>query len=314
MRGIIRAICISERKGTAKQPVGAAQLVTDHGLLGDAHAGPGHRQVSLLDHADVLAMQQRLPQLAFGAFGENLVVEGLDFSALGLGSVLRVGEQAQLRISQIGKLCHHPCAIFRTTGDCIMPRAGLFARVIAGGPLAVGDVVEVLTLVGRDRIQAVVLTISDTRSRGEAADTSGPAVSQLLAQALQAHLYATEILPDDADVIAGRLRHYCDGHGIDLVVTVGGTGFAPHDVTPEATRAVVERFTPGLDEAMRAAGRQLTPHAILSRGLSGIRGTTLIINLPGAPQAALESLQAILPALEHGLRKLRGDTAPCAAH
>jgi molybdenum cofactor synthesis domain-containing protein len=107
------------------------------------------------------------------------------------------------------------------------------------------------------------------------------------------------------------LRHYCDGHSIDLVVTVGGTGFALRDVTPEATRDVVERFAPGLDEAMRAASLTKSLHAMLSRGASGIRGTTLIVNLPGSQRAALENLSVVLPALPHALAALRGEVTDC---
>jgi molybdopterin adenylyltransferase len=133
----------------------------------------------------------------------------------------------------------------------------------------------------------------------------------LLARGLAAHVYAAEILPDEAPAIADRLRHYCDGHSIDLILTIGGTGFSPRDVTPEATRQVVQRPAPGLDEAMRAASLARSPHAALSRGCSGIRGATLIVNLPGSLRGAVENLEAVLPALPHGLAKLRGDQSDC---
>lgn len=312
MTGTVRAICVSEEKGIAKTQLPSSKLLPDHGLTGDAHAGEGHRQVSLLDARDFEQMRTSLPDLHYGAFGENLVVEGIDLSRIGLGSVIRLGETARIRLSQIGKVCHTPCAIYHTTGDCIMPRAGLFARVLEGGTLAVGDPVELLELIDRDRFQAVVLTISDSRSRGEAEDTAGPAVGQLLERQLGAHVYRMEVIPDDTEAIAGRLRHYSGGHSIDLVVTAGGTGFAPRDVTPDATRPLIERLTPGLDEAMRAASMASVPAAMLSRGVSGIRGQTLIVNLPGSQRAATENLSVILPALDHGLRKLRGDPAECA--
>jgi molybdenum cofactor synthesis domain-containing protein len=144
-----------------------------------------------------------------------------------------------------------------------------------------------------------------------AEDTAGPAGARLLVTGLGANLYATAVIADDAAAIALRLKHYADGHSIDLIVTVGGTGFAPRDVTPEATRQVVERPAPGLDEAMRLASLAKTPHAALSRGSSGIRGATLIVNLPGSERAAVENLEAILQALPHGLAKLRGDPSDC---
>ncbi|HUT23395.1 MAG TPA: molybdopterin-binding protein [Sumerlaeia bacterium] len=309
--GTIRAVCLSERKGEQKSPVDEARLIAGFGFEGDAHAGDWHRQVSLLDLADIEIMRSKGAECAFGAFGENLVVEGLPLGEIGLGSVLRIGADAVLRISQIGKTCHTRCAIYYQIGDCIMPRNGLFARVEQGERVATGDRAEIESLVPRSRVQAVVLTISDRGARGETADTAGPAVADLLAERLGAHVYRLEILPDERAAIEDRLRHYCDGHSIDLVLTVGGTGFSPRDVTPEATRAVVERPTPGLDEAMRAASLALTPRAMLSRAASGIRQTTLIVNLPGSKRAAVENLEAILPALPHGIGKLRGSQADC---
>ena len=311
MNGIVRSICLSDRKGVPKKQVDSAELIADHGLAGDAHAGPWHRQVSLLGLADFTGMQRRLPDLRFGAFAENLVIEGIACGSLGLGSRLRFDTGAAVRISQIGKVCHTPCAISHASGDCILPRVGLFARAVAGGLIRVGDRVEVVEYVDRQRLQAVVLTVSDRCSRGLMHDTAGPAVGALLEGRLGACVYATEVIPDEVDVIAARLAHYSNGHSIDLVVTVGGTGFSPRDVTPEATRSVIERFAPGLDEVMRAAGQARTEHALLSRGVSGIRGGTLIVNVPGSERAACESIGAILPGLEHGLRKLRGDSSDC---
>jgi molybdopterin adenylyltransferase len=214
-------------------------------------------------------------------------------------------------VTQIGKVCHTRCAIFHQTGDCIMPRLGLFARVLAGGLVCNGDPVDILEVVPREVYQAVVLTISDRCSRGEATDTAGPAVAGRLADVLRAHIYTTRIIPDEQPQIEAALRHFADGHSIDLVLAVGGTGFAPRDVTPEAVAAVVQRPTPGLDEAMRRASAGRTPHAVLSRAFSGIRGGTLIVSLPGSERAAVENLDAILPALGHGLAKLRGDPSDC---
>jgi molybdenum cofactor synthesis domain-containing protein len=307
----VEALCIGQKKGEPKRPVDACEFRQDHGLVGDAHAGAWHRQVSLLAAEDIDQVRRRLPDVRPGDFAENVIVSGLVFGQLGLGSRIKMGAAVLLRIAQIGKVCHTPCRIGRTVGDCIMPRAGLFARVEAGGRVRVGDDVEVVETVSPERFQAVVLTLSDRCSRGEATDTAGPAAAERLARGLGAHLYRIEILPDDRQMISDRLRHYADGHSIDLVVTVGGTGFSPRDVTPEATRDVVERLTPGLDEAMRATSLQKTPHAMLSRGISGIRGRTLIVNLPGSERAAVENLDVILPALSHGLAKLRGDASDC---
>jgi len=307
----VEALCTNAAKGDRKRPVESAAFRAGHGIEGDAHAGPWHRQVSLLAAEDIAALRTKLPDLAPGDFAENVVVSGLDLAAMGLGTRLWLGKDVVLSITQIGKACHAPCRIAQLTGDCLMPRAGLFARVETGGTVRPGDEASVLALVPRGRFQAVILTISDRGSRGERTDTAGPAVAKQLAAAMDVNIYRTEILPDDREQIAARLKHYADGHSIDLVVTVGGTGFSPRDVTPEATRSVVERPTPGLDEAMRAASLAKTPHAMLSRGTSGIRGATLIVNLPGSQRAAHENLEVLLPALPHGLAKLRGDPSEC---
>jgi molybdopterin adenylyltransferase len=148
-----------------------------------------------------------------------------------------------------------------------------------------------------------ILTVSDRSSRGERADTSGPVlVNSVTAQGWQ--VVETGIVPDDQEVIARLLTNWADSGRFDVILTTGGTGFAPRDVTPEATRQVMERLTPGLDEAMRAASLKITPHAMLSRATSGIRKQTMIINLPGSPKGALENLQVILPVLEHGVQLL----------
>ena len=309
--GRIEAICISNEKHERKTPVESAIVRADYGIESDAHAGSWHRQVSLLATEDIQTVRDDLPDIGPGDFAENIILAGLDIALLGLGSQLRLGCEAVLSITQIGKVCHTPCRIFHLTGDCIMPRQGLFARVLEGGKICVGDDAEMLEIVPRETFQVVVLTISDRCSRGEAQDTAGPAAAKRLEESLSAHVYATRIIPDECQAIAECLKHYCDGHSIDLAVTVGGTGFSPRDVTPEATRQVIDRPTPGLDEAMRAASLAKTPHAMLSRSASGICGSTLIVNLPGSQRAAVENLDAILPALWHGLDKLRGNDTDC---
>jgi molybdenum cofactor synthesis domain-containing protein len=160
-------------------------------------------------------------------------------------------------------------------------------------------------------IRAAVLTISDKGSRGERLDTSGPAVQTLLGQAgiTVAH---SEIIPDEQDCIVSRLTACCDEMRCDLIVTTGGTGVGPRDVTPEATRIVIERELPGFGEAMRMESLKITPHAVISRALAGIRKQCLIINLPGSPKAARENLHTVLPALAHAIAKIQGDPSDCA--
>lgn len=308
----IKSICKSNQKGTKKSPIEKATLITGFGIQGDAHAGRWHRQISILNSADIDIMREKgMPNLAPGDFAENLIISGLNINILGLGSQLKIGNNAEILITQIGKKCHNHCNIYHQTGDCIMPTHGLFARVVKDGTIQVGDSIEVLQKVPRSLFQVVILTISDRCSRGETSDTAGPAVAACISNHLPSHIYRHKILPDEQELIENALRHYSDGHSIDLILLVGGTGFAPRDVTPEAVIAVAERLTPGLDEAMRRASSEKTSYAILSRAASGIRDSTLIISLPGSEKAAVENLMAVIPALEHGLNKLRGDTGDC---
>jgi molybdenum cofactor synthesis domain-containing protein len=155
-------------------------------------------------------------------------------------------------------------------------------------------------------IRTGVLTVSDRGYQGEYRDLSGPLICQLVTEQLGAVVEAESVVPDERSVIAQTLLNWVDELGLDLVLTTGGTGFAPRDVTPEATRDVIEREAPGLAEAMRAASLRITPHAMLSRAVSGIRGGTLIVNLPGSPKAVRENLETVLPALPHAIELLQG--------
>lgn len=159
-------------------------------------------------------------------------------------------------------------------------------------------------------MRIAVLTVSDKGSRGERADTSGPVIRQML-EPLGAEVISEDIVPDERDLISAKLRHYADKLACDLVFTTGGTGFSPRDVTPEATLDVIERAAPGIPEAMRAESLKKTPMAMISRAVSGIRGRTLIINLPGSERAVRECLEVVLPVLRHAVEVMRGEGREC---
>ena len=307
---VIQAICISERRGTPKTPISSARLLPDFGIEGDAHAGHWHRQVSLLSQEKIDAFRARGAQVTPGAFGENLVVSGIDFRRLPVGTRLRSGD-VLMEITQIGKECHSHCAIYRATGDCIMPREGVFARVLTGGTLRVGDEMTVEPYPGVRPWQAAVITLSDKGARGERVDESGPAIVRRLTD-LGYEVIEQLLLSDDGDALQAQLIRLCDQRQPDLILTTGGTGFSPRDVTPEATLAVATRNAPGIAEALRWYSLQITPRAMLSRGASVIRNRTLIVNLPGSVKAVNECIDFLQDALPHALALLRGDAGDCA--
>lgn len=300
--GKVMAVCTSPARGTQKENIGRGVFRAGYGIEGDAHAGDWHRQVSLLSYEKVQAFNARGAAVADGAFGENLLVDGFDFARLPAGTWLGCGD-VLLEITQIGKQCHHGCEIFQRMGDCIMPREGVFARVLRGGEIAVGDEMHLVYKVG-------IITASDKGAAGAREDRSGPAIAARLPDDYR--VVCTEIVPDDRAQLAEAMRRMCDEQGCNLVLTTGGTGFSPRDVTPEATRDVIERETPGLAEAIRAYSMQFTRRAMLSRGVSGIRGRTLIVNLPGSPKAVQESMDAFLDTVGHGLRLLLNTDGECA--
>lgn len=343
-KGKIVALCISEARGTVKHAVPQVKLIKDYGIEGDAHAGHWHRQVSLLSAEQVEAFNQRIAasnaqilekaKLATldakesdniaepgetekaiiepaieGTFGENILVSGIDLRQLPVGSTLTAGAVI-LKLSQIGKECHSHCQIFNRVGDCIMPREGVFATVEQGGELTTGMEITVELPNPNAPLRAAVVTLSDKGSRGERVDTAGPRAAELLAAAGY-EVVEQVLLPDVQAKIERELKRLADSRQVDLIITTGGTGMAPRDVTPEATLAVATRSVPGIAEAIRAGSLAITKRAMLSRGVSVLRNSTLIVNLPGSKKAVEEALEIVLPVLEHGIRLAKGTDGEC---
>jgi len=298
-KGTIKAVSISTKRGTKKSNVPQAELRADFGIIGDSHAGRPLRQVSMLAVESIAKMPTSGTAVSPGDFAENITTEGLDLSKLRLGSRIKLGESAEIEITQMGKKCHGRCEIFRQMGDCIMPREGIFAEVRKSGVIKTGDAIEVIG----DR--AAILTVSDSCAAGQRKDESGAVVESILV-GNGFEVCAREIVPDEHAEIAEMLKRFADETRVDLVLTTGGTGLGPRDVTPEATQAVCERMAPGLSELIRAEGLKKTRNAILSRGTAGVRKNTLIINLPGSAKGAKESLEAIVDVLPHAIEMLRG--------
>ena len=253
--GKILAICTSPKRGTVKTEVPEATLTPEWGIETDAHGGNWHRQVSLLSAEKIENFRKKI-WVDYGAFGENLVVEGFDFRNLPVTSRFQVGDVV-LEMTQIGKECHNDCVIKQQTGECIMPHEGVFARVLHGGTIHVGDEMTLLPPEEDPPLRAAVITLSDKGSRGEREDKSGPLIVEMLTAAGY-KVEETMILPDEAKALKAQLIRLADGRQVNLILTTGGTGFAPRDITPEATYAVADRNAPGIAEAMRYHSLSIT--------------------------------------------------------
>ena len=303
--GHVVSVNLSEKKGTIKRSVPSV-TVDGRGVVGDAHAGPWHRQVSLLS-AELIetfsaAHGRRLQP---GEFAENITTSGLAFSALGILDLLCVGE-ARMQVSQVGKECHgDQCAIFREVGACVMPKEGIFCRVLEGGVIKPGD--DVRHTPRPLRFQ--VITVSDRASAGEYSDRSGPAVAEAIEGFFSGKRWhpRTErtVVPDDADRIRGALSTARDA-GVDVVLTTGGTGVGPRDVTPDVARTVIDREIPGIMEHIRVTFGREKPNALLSRGVAGVTGTTLVYTLPGSVRAVREYMGEICKTIEHLIVTVHG--------
>ncbi len=306
----IVGICISKKRGTQKSEVEETDLIEDWGVKDDAHGGKWHRQVSLLSYEKIEEFRAKGAEVDLGAFGENIIVSGYDFKNLPVGTRFYIGD-AILEMTQIGKECHSHCEIYKKMGDCIMPREGVFAEVIHGGHIKKGDVIEMELPKANRPFSAAVITLSDKGAAGEREDKSGPTIVNMLTEAGY-DVKETVLIADDQKLLERQLMRLADQRQIDVIMTTGGTGFSERDVTPEATIAVCDRMANGIAEAIRAYSMTITKRAMFSRAVSGIRGKTLIINLPGSPKAVTEALEFLLPELDHGLGILRGTEGECA--
>ena len=300
----VLSINISETKGTRKHPLSGVVAVTEKGIEGDAHAGDWTRQVTLLDRKSVEKMVTKTGRnFPPGSLAENIDTEGIEMHNLPIGTQLLIGDVI-LEISQIGKDPEEDSPFHKEVGISIMLSEGIFTRVIKPGNIKAGDEVSIVP-----DIRAAVITMSDKGHAGIREDRSGPALIGALMG--KARVEKTAIVPDDLEEIKALLIELCDSGKFDVIFTTGGTGFSPRDVTPEATKAVIERHTPGITEAIRQASMAITPRAMLSRATAGIRKRTLIVNLPGSPKGAVESIEIFLPVMAHAVETLRGDTYEC---
>lgn len=306
--GKVISVNLSERKTVRKQRFDSGELEFDRGFIGDAHAGDWHRQVSLLAMESIDKMNEKGLNVGPGDFAENITTEGVDLLEWPVGTTFSVGE-AILELSQIGKVCHNKCAIYYQAGDCVMPREGIFAVVRKPAKITVGDEIKLIKLGDGtcDRVPRILLcsiiTASDTRTLAE--DEAGNVLEKMLRE--KGHNIGPRVVvKDNREAITAAIVDAADNLKADIVLTCGGTGFSVRDVTPEATIDACDRMAPGIAEVIRARSMEVTPRAMLSRGVSGLRGETLVINLPGSKKAAEEALGFVIDQLVHAIDMVHG--------
>ena len=303
----ILSVCISKEKGVPKKNIGNGIVRKNYGLVGDSHAGPGIRQISLLAKESLDEIRKKGMKVGCGGFGENFTTSGIELTSLAIGTKLKIGDTAVVKVTQIGKTCKKPCNIYKKQGVCILPSQGIFAKVLKGGIVKQGDKIEI---VSDGKITAGVLIISDRSARGERKDESGDIISYVLKK-IDGRIIRYKIVPDESELIISTLKNWSEKEKPDLIITSGGTGFSPRDVTPEATKKILQKEAPGLVELMRMKSGIKNERAYLSRGVAGIRNRTLIINLPGSPKAVEECLRIISPVLIHAIEVMRGEVKDC---
>ncbi len=299
--GKIESIYVGAQKGGLKKRVDKANLKENYGIIGDAHAGVGDRQISLLAEESIARLRGRDEKIGADNLMENLRTTGIELTSLLVGTKLRIGKTI-LEVSEIGKHINKPEKVFAMPEGCLMPLYGVFAKVLKGGMIKEGDAFQI---VADTPITAGILIISDRSALGERPDKTGPFLKEYLKK-IRITPIRYKLIPDEEEYISLVLSRWTDQGGVDLILTSGGTGFFSRDVTPEATKKILDKEAGGLSELMRTEGAKSTKRAYLSRGVVGIRKKTLIVNLPGNPQGARESLEIISPILNHAIKVMKG--------
>jgi molybdenum cofactor synthesis domain-containing protein len=294
----ILSVNISEKKGTVKKAVEEITLY-ENGIKNDAHSGSWHRQVSMLERESIEKFEQKANrEIKFGEFAENITTRGMElFHAKPFDRFM--SDTLDLEVTQIGKKCHGDnCAIFREVGNCVMPKEGIFVRVKKGGTMKAGDKLNYYPKIFEVRI----ITLSDRASSGEYEDRSGPQINALLTEYFKKINWRLEIenilIPDDPNQLAALLDD-SKNKGTDIVITTGGTGIGPKDFTPEVMKDFLDKEIPGVMEMIRLKYGQEKPNALLSRGVAGVMGESLVYALPGSVKAVNEYMTEICKTLQH---------------
>jgi len=301
MKGIVYSVNIGEKKGEIKKPVDKIELIEDFGVKGDCHAQKGiNKQVSLLSwermNEEFFCLKDKV-DIKPGIFAENITTERIDLRKLKIGDKLKINEVV-IEISEIGKKCHLYCEIYKKVEKCIMPKEGIFGRVLNGGIIKKGDMIEVIP-----KIDVAILTISDGCYKGERIDESGKYLKEKVEENGW-NVIKYEIVPDEKEMIEKKLIEFCNF--CNLILTTGGTGVGPRDITPEATQNVIEKNIPGIPEILRIKTYEKSKFSVLSRGIAGIKGESLIINLPGSLKAVIDCFEILSDLILHSIEMIRG--------
>ncbi len=323
----VLSVNISEEKGTIKLPVPFIKL-TENGVEGDAHSGPWNRQVSMLGMESIRKFEKDAKRkITPGEFAENITTEGLElWKCLPLDRF--VGEEVELEVTQIGKECHGTsCAIFKEVGNCVMPKEGIFARVIKRGVLSIQHPASELTYQPKI-FSAHIITLSDRAFHGEYEDKSGPRIKELLenlfsipkseghspkssslvprpssyVSRLTSHV---SLIPDDPDQLRNVMKESIEA-GTDFIFTTGGTGIGSRDFTPDVVKPMLAKEIPGIMEMIRVKYGTQKHQALLSRSIAGVTGNSLIFTLPGSVKAVNEYMEEIMKSLMHMVYMLNG--------
>ncbi len=301
----VLSVNISEIRGTIKHPVESIQL-TEMGVENDAHSGMWNRQVSLLGTESILKFEKVTGRkVSPGEFAENITTEGSELWKMKPLDRFTFGE-AELEVTQIGKECHGTlCAIFKDTGDCVMPKEGIFCRVIRPGFIRPGD-----TFIYHPKVFTIhIITLSDRATRGEYEDKSGPRIKELLEEFFTIHhspfTIHYSLIPDDPDQLKDLLNQDKQDN-TDFIFTTGGTGIGPKDLTPEVVKPMLDKEIPGIMEFIRTKYGAEKPNALASRSIAGVMNESLIFTLPGSVKAINEYMTEILPTIHHLVFMLHG--------
>ncbi len=299
------SVNISEKKGVVKKPVPEIQLY-EEGVKGDAHSGNWQRQVSLLGIESFKRFEKIAQRkLEYGEFAENITTEGLELFETHPLDHLTCGD-IDLQITQIGKECHGDrCAIYSQVGKCVMPKEGIFARVIRGGTMKAGDEI----IYKPYTYKTLVITLSDRAHRGEYKDRSGPKVKYLLEDYFKDEGFSyqidTAVIPDEAKALELLLQTAREEQ-TDFIFTTGGTGIGPRDITVDVVSSMLDKQVPGIMELIRVKYGQQHPNALISRGVAGVMNKTLVFTLPGSVRAVQDYMNEILKLLYHMKLMLEG--------